>query len=57
MPEKKMKCCTHCNKELETWFDRSTTMDESGEVIEYEDFPFRCIHCGKNVDAPKEYYK
>ena len=48
--------CPHCFSSADTWFDRSCTHDENGNALPYEDFPFRCSDCGRNVDAPRSYY-
>lgn len=49
--------CPHCFSVADTWFDRSSVyLPEDGEIMEYENFPFRCSDCGRNVDAPRSYY-
>lgn len=53
-----MNTCPHCLiSPLETWFDRSIQFDSKGNELEFETFATRCCNCGKNVDAPKDYYK
>ena len=49
--------CRHCGSTKDTWFDRSVQLDNDGNELEYESFACRCPDCGKNVDAPVEYYK
>ena len=49
--------CPHCGKSEGTWFDRSYCTDGEGNMLEHEEFPTRCNACGKNVEAPKEYYE
>lgn len=49
--------CPHCGSTSGTWFDRSVMLDSQGNPLEYEEFPTRCDDCGKNVNAPKNYYK
>ena len=50
--------CPHCGAiNPETWFDRTICYDGNGQEMEYETYPTRCCECGKNVDAPKEYYR
>lgn len=49
--------CPHCGASEGTWLDRSIGYDSDGNEKTYEIFPNRCCACGKNVDAPKEYYK
>ena len=49
--------CPHCESTSGTWFDRCAILDEQGNPLKYEEFPTRCVDCGKNVDAPKDYYK
>ena len=48
--------CPHCGKDEGTWFDRSMSYNSDGSENEHETFPTRCNACGKNIDAPKEYY-
>lgn len=49
--------CPHCGSTSGTWFDRCVILDEQNNPLEYEEFPTRCEDCGKNVNAPKNYYK
>jgi hypothetical protein len=49
--------CPHCGGTSGTWFDRCSILDEQGNPLKYEEFPTRCEDCGKNVNAPKDYYK
>ena len=48
--------CPHCGEDADTWFDRSAMYDQNGNDLEYECFATRCCACGKNIDAPVEYY-
>jgi hypothetical protein len=48
--------CPHCFSQADVWFDRSCMHDENGKAFPYEEFPFRCSDCGRNVDAPRSYY-
>jgi hypothetical protein len=48
--------CPHCFSQADVWFDRSSMQDENGNSLPYEEFPFRCSDCGRNVDAPRSYY-
>lgn len=48
--------CHHCFSTADTWFDRSCAHDANGKSLPYEEFPFRCSDCGRNVDAPRSYY-
>lgn len=47
----------HCGRTSGTWFDRCAILDNEGNPLKYEEFPTRCEDCGKNVNAPKDYYK
>jgi DNA-directed RNA polymerase subunit RPC12/RpoP len=49
--------CPHCGSTSGTWFDRSAMLDHQGNPLKYEEFPNRCNDCGKNVNAPKNYYQ
>lgn len=56
MPKYETSNCPHCFSQADTWFDRSCMHDENGKPLPYEEFPFRCSDCGRNVDAPRSYY-
>lgn len=49
--------CPHCGERADTWLDRSIWVGPDGLEEEYESFATRCVKCGKNVDAPKDYYE
>ena len=49
--------CPHCGSSSGTWFDRTIVINGADEEDDYKTMPFRCNSCGKNVDAPVEYYK
>lgn len=56
MSEYETSNCPHCFSNSDVWFDRSCMHDENGKALPYEEFPFRCSDCGRNVDAPRSYY-
>ena len=48
--------CPFCESAEDTWFDRTIMYDHNGCQLEYETFATRCSDCGKNVNAPLDYY-
>lgn len=52
-----MLVCPHCGNNDGVWFDRSRMYDGDGNEFLYEGCCYRCNFCGRNINAPVEYYR
>ena len=49
--------CPHCGTKCGTWQDTTEKLHPMGFAMQYESHAERCDECGRNVNAPKSYYK